>query len=154
MGMAPIWCLPRPFSKNLLFQKRSLKPTNFEHFKNIFFISGSNFIGLFNGTLFVFIISVVADTQKETFLPVRFNWPPLYVIYVSPNLKVKIVSMYSWGIHNLAKTLCAIFLLYSICNLAVTSLYLRQACSTLLDNKGKYSYGIPGQAKLIQEVPG
>ena len=64
------------FSKNLLFQKRSLKPTNFEHFKNIFFISGSNFIGLFNGTLFVFIISVVADTQKETFLPVRFNWPP------------------------------------------------------------------------------
>ena len=83
--MAPIWCLPRPFSKNLLFQKRSLKPTNFEHFKNIFFISGSNFIGLFNGTLFVFIISVVAETQKETFLPSRFNWPPLYIRV--PNLE-------------------------------------------------------------------
>ena len=46
--------------------------------KIFFFISGSNFIRLFNGTLFVFIISVVADTQKETFLPVHFNWPPLY----------------------------------------------------------------------------
>ena len=53
----------------------SLKPTNFEYF-----ISGSNFIRVFYGTLFVFIISVVADTQKETFLPVRLNWPPLYIV--------------------------------------------------------------------------
>ena len=36
---------------------------------NFFCISGGNFIGLFNGILFVFILSVVVDTQKETFLP-------------------------------------------------------------------------------------
>ena len=88
--MAPIWCLPRPFSKKLLFQKRSLKPNKFWKFQIFFFISGSNFIGVFNGTLFVFIISVVAGAQKETFLPVHLNWPPLYFLFLidctlSPN---------------------------------------------------------------------
>ena len=33
---------------------------------NIFCISGGIFIGIFNGILFVFILSVVVDTQKET----------------------------------------------------------------------------------------
>ena len=87
MVVAPIWCPLHSFSKKFLFQKRPKKPTNFEKFKNIFFISGSNFIVLFNGTLFVFIISVVAEAQKETFLPSRFNWPPLYIyMTLQPNV--------------------------------------------------------------------
>ena len=47
------------------FQKRPSKPTNFVKFKKNFCISGGNFIGLFNGILFVFILSVVVDIQKE-----------------------------------------------------------------------------------------
>ena len=53
------------FPKLLLFQKKSLKTTKFVKL-DFFFISSGNFIGLFNGILFVFILSVVVDTQKET----------------------------------------------------------------------------------------
>ena len=60
------WFQICPFSKTTAFSKKALKPTNFEKFKNFFCISGGNFIGLFNGILFVFILSVVVDTQKET----------------------------------------------------------------------------------------
>ena len=72
MGVALVWCLPRPFSQNTAFSKKALKPTFF------FFISGTNFIGLFSGTSFVFIISVVFETQKEMFQLYHLNWPPLY----------------------------------------------------------------------------
>ena len=59
------------FEKSVFWENGRGKPNqqNFEKFKTIFRISGGNFIGLFNGILFVFILSVVVDTQKETFLP-------------------------------------------------------------------------------------
>ena len=57
------------FPKTLLFQKCPKNLTNFGKFKIFFCISCCNFIGLFNGILFVFILSVVVDTQKEMFLP-------------------------------------------------------------------------------------
>ena len=74
-GYGPHLMPATPIFQKFTFSKK-LKATNFEHLIFIF-ISGSNFIGLFNGTLFVIIISVVADTQKETFFPSHFNWPPL-----------------------------------------------------------------------------
>ena len=40
--------------------------------------SCSVFIGLFNGTLFVLIMSWIGDKQKEMFLPSHLNWPPLH----------------------------------------------------------------------------
>ena len=70
------------FSKKVSKTKQILKIS-----KTFFFISGSNFIGLFNGTLFVFIISVVTGAQKETFLPVYLNWPPLYISWAVKNSK-------------------------------------------------------------------
>ena len=54
------------FPKPLLFQKKALKTNKFWKIRIFFCISGGNFIGLFNGILFVFILSVVVDTQKET----------------------------------------------------------------------------------------
>ena len=68
MGVATIWCLPCPFSKNTAFSKKALKTNKFWKIQKNFCIPGSIFIGLFNGTLFVFIISLVGDRQKETFL--------------------------------------------------------------------------------------
>ena len=65
-----------PFSKTTFFSKRALKVQIFLKNQNFFFISGRNFVGLFNGILFVLILSVVIEAQKET-LPSRFNWPPL-----------------------------------------------------------------------------
>ena len=65
MSVAPIWCLPRPFSQNTNFLKKALKTNKFWKIQNFFCISGGNFIGLFNGILFVFILSVVVDIQKE-----------------------------------------------------------------------------------------
>ena len=69
----------------IIFQacsKRALKVQNFLKNKNFFFISGRNFEGLFNGILFVLILSVVIEAQKET-LPSHFNWPPLYMVFLS-----------------------------------------------------------------------
>lgn len=67
------------FSKTSFFSKRALKVQNFLKNQNFFFISGWNFIVLFNGILFVLILSVVIEAQKETLLS-RFNWPPLQVM--------------------------------------------------------------------------
>ena len=66
-----------PIFQKITFSKKVPKTKQILKISNFFFTSGSNFIGVFNGTLFVFIISVVAGAQKETFLPVRLNWPPL-----------------------------------------------------------------------------
>ena len=65
-----------PFSKTIFFKKGPKSPKIFEKLE-FFFISGRNFVGLFNGILFVLILSVVIEAQKETLLS-RFNWPPLY----------------------------------------------------------------------------
>ena len=54
------------FSKTTGFSKKALKTNKFWKIQIFFCISGGNFIGLFNGILFVFILSVVVDTQKET----------------------------------------------------------------------------------------
>ena len=54
------------FSKTTGFLKKALKTNKFWKIQIFFCISGGNFIGLFNGILFVFILSVVVDTQKET----------------------------------------------------------------------------------------
>ena len=85
-GYSPHLMPATPIFQELTFSKKVLETNKFWTFqKYFFFISGSNFIGIFNGTLFVSIISVVADTQKETFLASRFNWPPLYTPAI-PNL--------------------------------------------------------------------
>ena len=63
------WFQICPFSKTTAFSKKALKTNKFCKIQIFFCISGGNFIGLFNGILFVFILSVVVDTQKETFLP-------------------------------------------------------------------------------------
>ena len=60
------WFQISPFSKTTGFSKKALKTNKFWKIQNFFCISGGNFIGLFNGILFVFILSVVVDTQKET----------------------------------------------------------------------------------------
>ena len=61
-----------PFSKTTFFSKRALKVQNFLKNQNFFFISGRNFVGLFNGILFVLILSVVIEAQKEM-LPSLFQ---------------------------------------------------------------------------------
>ena len=65
-----------PFSKTTFFYKKG--PEIPKHFEKLeyFFISGRNFVGLFNGIFFVLIHSVVIKAQKETLLS-RFNWPPM-----------------------------------------------------------------------------
>ena len=70
------------FQKNVFFEKG---PKSLQFLKKIIFfcISCSIFIGLFNGPLFVFIMSMVGGTQKETLLPSHLNWPPLYLIKFS-----------------------------------------------------------------------
>ena len=103
--MATIWCLPCPFSQNMaFFRKRPWKSTIFEKIKFFFCISCSIFIGLFNGLLFVFIMSMVGGTQKETLLPSHLNWPPLYICTCSGpswpmNLK-GILLIFPWDIYD------------------------------------------------------
>ena len=65
------------FQKHGFFEKG---PKSQQFLKKIIFfcISCSIFIGLFNGPLFVFIMSMVGGTQKETLLLSHLNWPPLY----------------------------------------------------------------------------
>ena len=60
------WFQICPFSKTAAFSKKGPKNQQNLKFRIFFCISGGNFIGLFNGILFVFILSVVVDTQKET----------------------------------------------------------------------------------------
>ena len=60
------WFQICPFSKIIPFSKKSPKNQQILKNSNFFFcFSGGNFIGLFNGILFVFILSVVVDIQKE-----------------------------------------------------------------------------------------
>ena len=54
------------FPKHWFFKKGPKNQQILKNSKFFFCISGGNFIGLFNGILFVFILSVVVDTQKET----------------------------------------------------------------------------------------
>ena len=48
-----------PFWKTTAFSKKALKP----EIRSFFGISSGNFIGLFNGILFVFILSLVVETH-------------------------------------------------------------------------------------------
>ena len=66
-----------PIFQKLTFSKKVPKTKQILKISNFFFISGSNFVGHFNGILFVLILSVVIEAEKETLLS-RFNWPPLY----------------------------------------------------------------------------
>ena len=67
MGMATVSCLPRPFSENTAFSKKCPKNlTNFVKFKKNFYISCCNFIWLFNGISFVFILLVVWAIETKT----------------------------------------------------------------------------------------
>ena len=51
--------------KDCFFKICPKNPTNFGKFKIFFFISGFNFIGLFNHISFVFILSVLFDVQSN-----------------------------------------------------------------------------------------
>ena len=66
------------FQKHGFFEKGPKSQQFLKKLKIFFCISCSIFIGLFNGPLFVFIMSMVGGTQKETLLPSHLNWPPLY----------------------------------------------------------------------------
>ena len=68
--------------QNFYFQKG---PKN-QQFLKKFCISCSIFIVLFNGPLFVFIMSMVGGTQKETLLLSHLNWPPLYITTFASNI--------------------------------------------------------------------
>ena len=65
-GYCPLLMPATPIFQKLTFSKKVLKTNKFWTFpKLFFFISGCNLIELFNGTLFVLILSVVIERHRR-----------------------------------------------------------------------------------------
>ena len=60
------WFQICPFSKTTAFSKKNPKNQQILKNSNFFCLSGGNFIGLFNGILFVFILLMVWAVQTKT----------------------------------------------------------------------------------------
>ena len=79
VGMAPLWCLPCPFFKNIIFSKMTLKISQKLKISKYFCILGNHFIGLLYGILHVLILLVYPEKLKENLLLLNTFWTPLYL---------------------------------------------------------------------------